>query len=111
MKLLFSRFNITNIAAIIIGILLYLSDMGIIGVSLAGLFVFAINIAISIRDKFQMTMDPFILMTSIIGGVINLIGFITENNMFPSVNQLWFNISFAVLTIILRQISEDKKAA
>lgn len=108
---LYSRFNITNIAAIVIGILLYLGDAGILQVSLAGLIVFAINIAISIRDRFVMTMDPWILLTGIVGGVINLLTFITENSMFPAINPMVWNVSLSILIIVLRTISTDKKTA
>lgn len=106
MKNLFrSRLNLSSIASIIIGIILWASGVGFIGAALAGLFVHVINTFVIIQGNFSLNNDPWMLLLSIIGGVISSVELIVGDNIFPAVNPIVWNGILAVLTIILRQLS------
>lgn len=113
MKNLFrSRLNLSSIAAIITGMILWASGVGFLGAALAGLIVHIINTAVIIQGNFSLSNDPYMLLISILGLVISSIEMITEQDIFPAVNPIIWNGILALATIVLRQLSttEPKKA-
>lgn len=105
-----SRISVSNIISIVIAVILMLSGQGIIGAAVAGFIVYALNIGYVSISQMTMTKDPFILGMAIIGLVVNLMQYITDNAVFPFINPYYFNIALSILIIILRQFSETKKA-
>jgi hypothetical protein len=45
---------------------------------------------------------------AILGLVVNLMQYITDNAVFPFINPYYFNIALSILIIILRQFSETE---
>ena len=103
-----SRISISNIISIVIAIILMLSGQGIIGAAVAGFIVYALNIGYVSITQMTMTKDPYILGMAIIGLVVNLMQYITDNAVFPDINPYYFNIALSILIIILRQFSETE---
>jgi hypothetical protein len=104
-----SRISISNIVSIAIAIILMLSGQGIIGAAVAGFSVYALNIIYVSITQMTMTKDPYILGMAILGLVVNLMQYITDNAVFPAINPYYFNIALSILIIILRQFSETEK--
>ena len=104
-----SRISVSNIISIVIAIILMLSGQGIIGAAVAGFIVYALNIGYVSISQMTMTKDPYILAMAIIGLVVNLMQYITDNAVFAFINPYYFNIALSILIIILRQLSVTEK--
>ena len=105
-----SRISISNIISIVIAIVLMLTGQGIIGAAISGFIVYALNIGYTSITQMTMTKDPYILAVAILGLVVNLMQYITDNAVFAAINPYYFNIALSILIIVLRQLSTPNEA-